>query len=212
MMIRAYLRASTKEQDATRAKEALSQFVQGKGLNIGNWYAESESGTKEKRQQLDQLIEDSEESDFLLIEKMDRLTRLPWEQWETLKARITAKKINIVVMDQPMTHTALISPNEVQSAITKALTAFMLDLGAAMARDDYETRRQRQRQGIDKAMQAGRYKGKQRTQATIDKYNKAIDFININGLKAEEAYQAAGMGRATFFNMKKEYNGERAAL
>lgn len=208
--IRAYMRASTEEQDATRAESHLNEFVQSKGLNIANWYTENESGTKEQRTQLDRLITDSAKGDFLLIEKMDRLTRLPWEQWQTLKAKITNAGLTIVVVDQPMTHTALLNPDDIQSAITKALTAFMLDLGAAMARDDYETRRRRQSQGIAKAKAEGKYKGKQRTQATIDQYNKAIDFMQQNGLKAEDAYQAAGMRRATFFNMKREFNGEKA--
>ncbi len=36
----------------------------------------------------------------------------------------------------------------------------MLDLGAAMARDDYETRHKRQAQGIAKAKSEGKYRGR----------------------------------------------------
>ena len=35
--------------------------------------------------------------------------------------------------------------------VYSVLTDFMIDLAAAMARDDYETRRKRQAQGIEKA-------------------------------------------------------------
>ena len=82
---------------------------------------------------------------------MDRLTRFPWGEWKTLKARIMAKGLVIVVADQPMTHAGF-SLGE-QNSITLALTEFMLDLGAAMARDDYETRHKRQAQG--------KYRGRQ---------------------------------------------------
>lgn len=45
--------------------------------------------------------------------------------------------------------------------ISKVLTEFMIDLAAAMARDDYETRQKRQAQGIEKAKALGKYQGRQ---------------------------------------------------
>ncbi|MCL1127933.1 hypothetical protein L2764_26640, partial [Shewanella surugensis] len=50
---------------------------------------------------------------------------------------------------------------EPNSMIAKVLTEFMIDLAAAMARDDYETRRKRQAQGISKAKALGKYQGRQ---------------------------------------------------
>jgi len=63
---------------------------------------------------------------------MDRLTRLPYQQWQTLKAHIQDKGLTIVV-DQPMTHQALVTSQPELSAIQQALTGFMLDLGATIA-------------------------------------------------------------------------------
>ena len=40
MFIRAYLRASTDEQDANRAKDELSQFAEQKGVRIASFYVE----------------------------------------------------------------------------------------------------------------------------------------------------------------------------
>ena len=79
MLIRAYLRASTTEQDALRAKEELKAFAVKFNNRIAGYYIENQSGTKLERPELNKLIEDSEAGDVLLIEKMDRLTRLPWE-------------------------------------------------------------------------------------------------------------------------------------
>ncbi|WP_373276495.1 recombinase family protein [Sphingomonas kyungheensis] len=44
MFIRAYLRASTSEQDASRAREALDAFAAERGLQNAVRYVENESG------------------------------------------------------------------------------------------------------------------------------------------------------------------------
>ena len=44
MFIRAYLRASTKEQDAKRAKSELIAFANDHGHKIAVFYVENESG------------------------------------------------------------------------------------------------------------------------------------------------------------------------
>jgi DNA invertase Pin-like site-specific DNA recombinase len=52
MFVRAYLRASTDEQDATRARAQLEAFVAERGLTIAAWYLENESGAKLARPEL----------------------------------------------------------------------------------------------------------------------------------------------------------------
>jgi len=44
--IRAYLRASTDEQDAARAKAQVEAFAVDRGMQIASWYVENESGAK----------------------------------------------------------------------------------------------------------------------------------------------------------------------
>ena len=160
MFIRAYLRASTDEQDAKRAQEELVTFTQQKGVRIASHYIETQSGAKIERPELARLIMDSHPGDILLIEKVDRLSRLPYEQWKVLKTQLVDANIHIVVVDQPMTH-AILTSSEEDTMIAKVLTEFMIDLAAAMARDDYETRRKRQAQGIIKAKMEGKYQGRQ---------------------------------------------------
>ncbi len=43
MFVRAYLRASTDQQDATRARAALDAFARERGLRIAARYVENES-------------------------------------------------------------------------------------------------------------------------------------------------------------------------
>jgi len=56
MFIRAYLRGSTKEQDAKRAKNELIQFAADHGHKIAAFYIENESGATLVRPKLMQLI------------------------------------------------------------------------------------------------------------------------------------------------------------
>ena len=76
MFIRAYLRASTQEQNAERARESLVQFAANHGQRIAAFYVENVSGATLHRPELMKLIADSGEGDIVLVEQIDRLARL----------------------------------------------------------------------------------------------------------------------------------------
>ena len=71
MFVRAYLRASTDDQDASRAKDQLQAFAAERGLSVAAWYVENESGAKLSRPELFRLLSDSQAGDVLLIEQVD---------------------------------------------------------------------------------------------------------------------------------------------
>lgn len=68
MLVRAHLRASTKQPDANRAKAQLETFAAERGLHIAAFYIENESGTSLRRPALLELIADASAGDILLIE------------------------------------------------------------------------------------------------------------------------------------------------
>lgn len=90
MFVRAYLRASTNEQDATRARHQLETFATERGLRIAAFYVENESGAKLSRPELFRLLSDAKPGDLLLVEQVDRLSRLTASDWEKLKAELGA--------------------------------------------------------------------------------------------------------------------------
>ena len=104
MRIYPYLRASTDEQDATRAKATLSAFVERAGQRVSTWFVENESGATLKRPELFRLLDVAQEGDVLLIEQVDRISRLNSKDWESLKSTIAAKGIIIVSLDLPTSH------------------------------------------------------------------------------------------------------------
>ena len=159
MFVRAYLRASTNLQDATRAKRQLEAFAAERGLRIAKFYMENESGASLKRPKLFELIDDNQQGDILLIEQVDRLSRLNGADWETLKATLRAKQIKVIALDLP-TSWMMTSTDPTTARVFAAVNDMMLDMLAAIARKDYEDRRRRAAQGIAKAKNKGLYKGR----------------------------------------------------
>ena len=164
MFIRAYLRASTKEQDAKRAKSELIAFANDHGHKIAAFYVENESGATLTRPQLMQLIDDAHEGDVILVEQIDRLARLNQADWDTLKRMLSEKKLAVVSKELPTSYIALQSESstEFMSSVLQAINSMMLDMLAAIARKDYEDRRNRQMQGIARAKTEGKYLGRRK--------------------------------------------------
>ncbi|MCF6247383.1 MAG: recombinase family protein [Desulfobacula sp.] len=150
--IRAYLRASSDEQDAQRARSTLDQFAHERGFSICNYYVENESGARLDRPELFRLLSDSRPHDILLIEDVDRLSRLIGIDWEKFKKLIREREVRVVAVNVPTTWQHL-TPQQVEfdARMFSAINDMLLDMLAAIARRDYEQRRQRQAQGIEKA-------------------------------------------------------------
>ena len=160
MRIYPYLRASTNEQDAERARHELVEFAQSHGLKISAWFIENESGATLKRPELFRLLDVAEAGDVMLVEQVDRISRLNTQDWERLKAIIQDKGVRVVALDLPTSHQLVQVGDEFTSRMLSALNSMMLDMLAAIARKDYEDRRKRQAQGIEKAKAEGRYRGR----------------------------------------------------
>ena len=65
MFVRAYLRASTVDQDANRARDQLKAFAADRGLSVAAWYVENESGAKLSRPELFRLLADAQPGDIV---------------------------------------------------------------------------------------------------------------------------------------------------
>ena len=165
MFIRAYLRASTSQQDASRAKQQLIDHAANASHKIASFYVENESGASLQRPELFRLLDDCQAGDVLLIEQVDRLSRLNDADWKTLRTTIESKGVNVVALDLPTSHQFLKqTANDGSDAFTArmlaAINTMMLDMLAAVARKDYEDRRRRQAEGIATAKSKGVYNGR----------------------------------------------------
>ena len=147
------------------------------------------------------LLEEAQPGDLLLIEAIDRLSRLKHEEWAELKATLNSKGLVIVSMDLPTSWQMVeMSINDLTSGILRAVNAMLIDILATMARQDYETRRKRQAQGIAKAKQAGLYTGKEKDLEARETVHEML----AQNVKPAHIMKAAGISRATFYRIKKE--------
>jgi DNA invertase Pin-like site-specific DNA recombinase len=161
MFVRAYLRASTDKQDANRAKDQLRAFAAERGLKIAACYTENESGAKLARPELFRLLADAQPGDILLVEQVDRLSRLTAADWERLKTELTARRVRVVALDLPTSWMmATNNADEFTGRMFEAINGMLLDMLAAVARKDYDDRRRRQAQGTARAKAEGKYKGR----------------------------------------------------
>ena len=196
MTIHIYVRASTKDQDAERALDSLKEFAITIQDNVKE-YVENESGTKLDRPVLNKLLDKAENGDTLLVESVDRLSRLKQDEFEVLKGRIKDKGLKLVVADLPTTHVLLNTNDTITSSILNLVNNLLIDLLATMARLDNEKRIERIKQGLERSG----YKptGKK---ADTDKHNRIIE-LNNKGLTKEEIGKAVGCGVATVYRVLK---------
>ncbi|MFM0515033.1 recombinase family protein [Paraburkholderia sp. RL17-373-BIF-A] len=133
--VRAYLRASTDEQDAQRARGAMERFAYEHGVRICNYYAENESGARLDRPELFRLLADSRPSDVLLVEDVDRLSRLTGTEWEKLKSLIRQCQVRVVAVNVPTTWQHLApTQSEFDGRMFGAINDMLLDMLAAIVR------------------------------------------------------------------------------
>ena len=195
MTVRIYVRASTKDQDAERALDSLKEFA-NTIHSVTVEYIENESGTKLDRPVLNQLLADAENGDTLLVESVDRLSRLKQEEFEVLKGRIKEKGLKLVVADLPTTH-ILLNTDDTTSSILNLVNNLLIDLLATMARLDNEKRIERIKQGLERS--GYKPSGKK---ADTQKHER-IKQLNKKGLTKEEIAKAVGCGIATVYRVIK---------
>ena len=203
MYIFGYLRASTSEQNAKRAQSVLKKFVEDKGLRIAGWYVENESGASLQRPELLRLLDDAQDGDAVLIEQIDRLTRLDEKSWLKLKEMLNQKSLKIISLDLPTSHLPLVShaADDFTSSMLKAINSMMLDMLAAIARKDYEDRRRRQAEGIQKAKEDGKFKGRQ---ADKKLHEKIYQLRVVNGMSISDTAKLANVSDRTVVRVVKK--------
>lgn len=202
MFIRAYLRASTSEQDANRAKSSLKKFVSGFSKRIASFYIENKSGNSLDRPELIRLLDESESGDVLLVESIDRLTRLSPDDWKTLVASINEKGISVVSLDLPTSHLTFGSfpSDDFMRSILSAINNMLLETLAASAYKEYREHERKQKEGIVKAQQKGLYHGRQ---PDLEAHDRIASFTEA-GFSINKTAEAVGVSRSTVIRVRKK--------
>jgi DNA invertase Pin-like site-specific DNA recombinase len=156
---RLYLRVSTEEQDLTLQAD-IEKSTRAAGYYVAGVYREKASGARIDRPELLRMIADLQPGEVVVAEKIDRLSRLPLAEAEQLVNSIRAKGAKLAVPGLVDLSEIAAAADGVAKIVLESVQALLLKLALQMARDDYETRRERQRQGVQLARVAGKYAGR----------------------------------------------------
>ena len=193
MTVRIYVRASTKEQDAERALDDLVMFSKKYGDKYVP-YVENHTGTKLERPELTKLLNESEQGDILLVESVDRLSRLTQKDFDILKERIKQKGLRLIVADLPTTHVT--ASDNMTGELMSVINSMLIDLLATMARLDNEKRKERIKQGL--ARSGYKPTGKK---ANDEKHKQILDLSGHGNLTKDQIAKLADVGVATVYRV-----------
>lgn len=161
-------------------------------------YVENYSGTKLDRPELNKLLSEANQGDTLLVESIDRLSRLTQRDFQELKRRIQEKGLRLFVADLPTTYQMIQTSDSITHSILELINNMLIDLLATMARLDNEKRIERIKQGL--ARSGYKPTGKKANEA---KHKRIKELLAVGNMTKEEIAKAVNCGVATVYRVAK---------
>ncbi|EJA8139874.1 recombinase family protein [Escherichia coli] len=156
---RVYLRVSTDEQDLTRQNEII-EGARKNGFYVAGVYKEKASGARADRPELQRMIDDLQPGEVVIAEHIDRISRLPLESALALVNSIKERGAKLSIPGIVDLSELIDVESGVARVVLENVQDMLLKVALQLARDDYENRRRRQKEGIQIAKREGRYHGR----------------------------------------------------
>lgn len=200
-MIYSYQRVSSKEQNLARQEEAFEKWCNENSINSKDYliFADKQSGKDFERKNYQLMLEKLKQGDVLVIKSIDRLGRnydLIIAEWTKITKSI---KADIVVIDMPLLDTR----DKKENLTGKFISDIVLQLLSYVAETERNNIKQRQREGIDIALQNGvKFGAKEKitNQEEIDNFKS--DYIS--GMKYIDIQNKYNLTKPTIINMAKK--------
>lgn len=189
---RIYIRVSTKEQELTRQAQIVDD-AKNAGYYIAGIYGEKASGARSDRPELLRMIADLQPGDVVIAERMDRISRLPLPEAEQLIDAIKSKGARLAVPGVVDLSELASAADGMAKVVLESVQDMLMRVALQMARDDYELRRERQKQGIEIGKQRGKFRGRQADQNLHQKIIK----LRAAGHSIAETAELAGCSLST---------------
>ena len=187
-----YVRVSSKSQEENSSLEAQKKELIKEGVPEKNIRIEigSAADVLEDRPVFYNLIENElKENDLFLVTKIDRCSRNTLE-FLKLQENLYRKSVTFISLDLPFSK---------DMAVNKLIATNL----AAIATFENERRKERQRQGILAAKQAGKYLGR-KTVITKKLIGEVQDLKENKNLSITQITKITGRGRNTIYKILKE--------
>lgn len=153
-MIFGYVRVSTKEQKEERQIEALKNYCNE--LSDENIFIDKESGKDFNRNKYQELKKILRKGDILIIKELDRLGRNKEGVKEELDY-FKQNQIRVKILNIPTTLMDLPEGNE---WVFDMINNILIEVLGAIAEEERNKIRARQKEGIEIAKKEGKYKGR----------------------------------------------------
>lgn len=167
----AYVRVSTAEQNEERQLEALERF------NIERWYTEKISGKNTNRPKLQEMLDFVREGDVVYVHDLSRLARSTKDLLSIVE-QLDAKGVQLVSNKESI---------DTQTAAGK----LMLTMIGAIA--EFE----RQREGIEIAKRAGKYRGGHTKEISPNEWQKNLFLYKTREINKRQFAERLHISRPT---------------
>ncbi|MCC4410595.1 recombinase family protein [Limosilactobacillus reuteri] len=141
-----YARVSSKDQNLER------QLYRAKQVSADKVFQDKKSGKNTERTGLKEMLNYIREEDTVEVVSLDRLSR-NYNDIKKMVQLFKDKKVKLLVDDLPVTYTG-------NDLVDNFLLDMMISLMGFVAENERQKIRERQRQGIERAKQNGKYRGR----------------------------------------------------
>jgi DNA invertase Pin-like site-specific DNA recombinase len=183
-----YSRVSTVEQNVEQQSTELKKKYKYDGL-----FEDEFSGKSLDRPEMNRLIDVLVSGDSVVFYDISRIGRNTMDVVGFCND-MQAKGVNIII------HT--LGGVDITSPTGKMVLTTL----SAIAEMQRTEMLEKQRIGIARAKEEGKYKGKQQSKVTVAKCTEALNLINKMEYSKEKAAKAAGVGVATLYRYIKEHS------
>lgn len=181
MSIVGYARVSSSSQNLDLQREQLAH------AGCEKVFAEKVTGTsRNDRQALAECLDWVREGDTLVVTRLDRLARSGRDLHDII-AQLSAKQVGFRCLQQGAVDT------------TTSMGKLILGILGAVAEFETDIRKERQREGIERAKAAGVYKGRK---PTVDPAQ--VRSLRNQGLGGTEIAKKLGIARASVYRALKD--------
>ena len=173
----AYVRVSTAEQNEERQLEALEHF------GIERWYTEKVSGKNTNRPKLQEMLDFVREGDVVYVHDLSRLARSTKDLLSIVE-QLGAKGVQLVSNKESI---------DTQTAAGK----LMLTMIGAIAEFERQNLLERQREGIEIAKRAGKYRGGHTKEINKDDWQKNLFLYKTREINKSQFAERLHISRPT---------------
>lgn len=183
-----YARVSTSHQNVKQQIDVLAKKYKHDAV----YSDDGVSGKTLERPSFNELRRVVKENDTIVVLDLSRIGRNTQEVLDFIED-MTSRHVHVQIDDMGSVD------------VTSSTGKMVITTLAAVATMQREQMLEKQSIGIVRAQAEGKFKGKQQTQATVDKCKEALSYI-ANGMSKKKAAKAAEIGIATLYRYIKEQN------